>query len=148
MSIFLDLRHLNTDADAFAQEHPGGAQIILKYAGKDATGVYDPIHPPDALEKNLPMEKHLGPLNDDAAGALALAQESRPKTKDELRVEAALKQRLPLHRILSLTDMEVRRYSPRGDSTPLNVIFLGRSKEGLVAQGVVLLQFSKRRRDK
>lgn len=147
MSIFLDLRHLNTDADAFAQDHPGGAQIILKYAGKDATGVYDPIHPPDALEKNLPMEKHLGPLNDDAAGALALAQESRPKTKDELRVEAALKQRLPLHRILSLADMEVRRCPPHDDS-PFDVIFLGRSKESLVTQGVVLLQFSKRRRDK
>ncbi|KAF4605342.1 Cytochrome b5 domain-containing protein 1 [Pleurotus pulmonarius] len=94
------------DVTDFLRDHPGGAQIILKYAGKDATGVYDPIHPPDALEKNLPMEKHLGPLNDDAAGALALAQESRPKTKDELRVEAALKQRLPLHRILSLADME------------------------------------------
>ncbi|KAH0590571.1 hypothetical protein H2248_000711 [Termitomyces sp. 'cryptogamus'] len=94
------------DVTEFLHEHPGGASIILKYAGKDATDVYESIHPPDALKKNLPTSKHLGPLNSDAARAVAQAQESKLKTKDELRVEIALKQRPPLNRILSLADME------------------------------------------
>ncbi|KAK0486161.1 FMN-dependent dehydrogenase-domain-containing protein [Armillaria novae-zelandiae] len=38
----------------------GGSKIILKYAGKDATAEYEPIHPPDAITTNLPPEKHLG----------------------------------------------------------------------------------------
>lgn len=57
-------------------EHPGGSRIILKYAGKDATCVfqhfyhmtislpflsyseaYEPIHPPDAITTNLPTDK-------------------------------------------------------------------------------------------
>ena len=32
------------------QEHPGGRQIILKYAGRDATAAYMPVHPSDALK--------------------------------------------------------------------------------------------------
>ena len=33
------------DVTEFLDEHPGGAAIILKYGGKDATEEYDPIHP-------------------------------------------------------------------------------------------------------
>ncbi|KAG5654775.1 hypothetical protein H0H81_003783 [Sphagnurus paluster] len=94
------------DVTEFLNEHPGGSSIILKYAGRDATRAYTPIHPPDALEKNLPAEKHLGPLDSDAARLVRQAQENRKKTKDELRVEDAQKRRPPLSRILSLADME------------------------------------------
>ena len=62
------------------QEHPGGPKIILKYAvspyrleaggqgltilqGKDATEEYDPIHPPDTLDKYLDKSKHLGEVD-------------------------------------------------------------------------------------
>lgn len=89
------------------QEHPGGASIILKYAGRDATRAYEPIHPPDALNKNLPNSKHLGPLSSDAALVVTQAQHNRKKTKDELRVDKAQMQRPPLNRIISLADMEV-----------------------------------------
>ncbi|KAI0778046.1 FMN-dependent dehydrogenase-domain-containing protein [Trametes elegans] len=88
------------------QNHPGGAKIILKYAGKDATSAYEPIHPPDALDKNLPPEKHLGVLDSAAASAVKEAAQNRPKTKDELRVEAAHASKLPLSRMLSLRDIE------------------------------------------
>ncbi|KAJ7103392.1 FMN-dependent dehydrogenase-domain-containing protein [Mycena belliarum] len=94
------------DVTDFLQEHPGGAKIILKYAGRDATSAYEPIHPPDALAKNLPPSKHLGPLSETAAQSVAREQQTRKKTKDELRVEQALSQRPPLVRILSLADME------------------------------------------
>ncbi|UKZ73560.1 hypothetical protein TrVFT333_001207 [Trichoderma virens FT-333] len=33
------------DVTEFLPEHPGGEEIILKYAGKDATEEFDPIHP-------------------------------------------------------------------------------------------------------
>ncbi|ESK97375.1 mitochondrial cytochrome [Moniliophthora roreri MCA 2997] len=53
------------DVTEFLDDHPGGSKIILKYAGKDATQEYDPIHPPDAIITNLPPEKHLGPVELD-----------------------------------------------------------------------------------
>lgn len=88
------------------QEHPGGAKIILKYAGKDATAAYEPIHPPDALEKNLPSGKHLGALDASASQALTKASEERKKTQDELRVEKAMKERPPISRVLNTREME------------------------------------------
>ena len=91
------------------KEHPGGAEIILKYAGRDATSVYKPIHPLDALEKNLPLSKHLGPLTDKAIQIVAQDQQAVHKTRDALRVEHARKRMPPLNRILNLKDMEVRK---------------------------------------
>ncbi|KAH9946807.1 FMN-dependent dehydrogenase-domain-containing protein [Amylocystis lapponica] len=94
------------DVTDFLPNHPGGAKIILKYAGRDATAAYEPIHPPDALDKNLPPEKHLGQL--DTAGAFALKKEhdSRKKTQDEMRVEAAQAAKPRMNRILNLQEME------------------------------------------
>ncbi|KAI0639264.1 FMN-dependent dehydrogenase-domain-containing protein [Trametes polyzona] len=94
------------DVTEFLPDHPGGAKIILKYAGKDATSAYEPIHPPDALDKNLPPENHLGVLDSASATAVKEAAENRPKTKDELRVEAAQAAKPPLSRMLSLRDIE------------------------------------------
>ncbi|KAJ2905481.1 hypothetical protein MKZ38_005357 [Zalerion maritima] len=51
------------DVTEFLPEHPGGSKIILKYAGKDATEEFDPIHPPDTLDKYLPESKHKGPVD-------------------------------------------------------------------------------------
>ena len=79
----------------------------MKYAGKDATSAYEPIHPPDALEKNLPLEKHLGDIDSRSAQEIQQAKEERKKTKDELRMEKAQKERPPLSRILSGKEMEV-----------------------------------------
>ncbi|KAL8276641.1 hypothetical protein RQP46_010990 [Phenoliferia psychrophenolica] len=51
------------DLTEFAPSHPGGLKILLKYAGKDATEEYDPIHPPGTIEEALPKSKHLGPVD-------------------------------------------------------------------------------------
>ncbi|PYH86109.1 mitochondrial cytochrome b2 [Aspergillus uvarum CBS 121591] len=53
------------DVTNFLSDHPGGAKIILKLAGKDATEEYDPIHPPGLLEENLKPENFLGTVNAD-----------------------------------------------------------------------------------
>ncbi|CAG8982946.1 hypothetical protein HYALB_00003524 [Hymenoscyphus albidus] len=51
------------DVTEFLPEHPGGPKIILKYAGKDATEEFDPIHPPDTLDKYLDKSKHKGQVD-------------------------------------------------------------------------------------
>lgn len=82
-------------------EHPGGSRIILKYAGKDATEAYDPIHPPDAITSNLPKEKHLGAV--DPATIVKVVKEV---TEEDRRRETALAARPSLDEILNLHDFE------------------------------------------
>ncbi|PPQ89391.1 hypothetical protein CVT25_002209 [Psilocybe cyanescens] len=94
------------DVTEFLPEHPGGAAIILKYGGRDATSAYEPIHPPDALDKNLPASKHLGFLSSESVDTIRQERLKLKKTKDELRVEFARRRMPPLNRILSLPDME------------------------------------------
>ncbi|KAL4243141.1 cytochrome b5 family protein [Abortiporus biennis] len=94
------------DVTEFLSEHPGGSKIILKYAGKDATAAYEPIHPPDALEKNLPPQKHLGKLDSVSLDQLELARGHRKKTEDELRIEREQAAKPPINRILNLKQME------------------------------------------
>lgn len=70
------------DVTEFLPEHPGGQKIILKYAGKDATEEYEPIHPPDTLDKYLDKSKHLGPV--DMTSVVAETKEEDPDEKDRL----------------------------------------------------------------
>lgn len=58
------------DVTEFLLDHPGGAAVILRFAGQDATEEYDPIHPPGTIEKELPSDKILGKLvpSDGAPG--------------------------------------------------------------------------------
>ncbi|KXN89899.1 Cytochrome b2, mitochondrial [Leucoagaricus sp. SymC.cos] len=71
------------DVTDFLPEHPGGAKIILKYAGRDATAAYEPIHPPDALVKNLSPAKHLGPLSAEASQILTSQQNNHMEASRE-----------------------------------------------------------------
>ncbi|KAH8994428.1 FMN-dependent dehydrogenase-domain-containing protein [Lactarius akahatsu] len=89
------------DVTEFLDEHPGGSKIILKYAGKDATHEYEPIHPPNAIIDNLPREKHLGPIEEGTAEKIEvkITDEERARLQ---RVEA----RPPLAEILNLHDFE------------------------------------------
>ncbi|KZT34745.1 hypothetical protein SISSUDRAFT_1065055 [Sistotremastrum suecicum HHB10207 ss-3] len=90
------------DVTDFLPAHPGGSKIILKYAGKDATEAYEPIHPKGTLEEHLPKDKHLGPL----AAQDITEKKERPKTKDELRVEREQRMKPPISRMLSIRDLE------------------------------------------
>ncbi|KAF5354686.1 hypothetical protein D9756_005491 [Leucocoprinus leucothites] len=79
----------------------GGSRIILKYAGKDATQEYDPIHPPDAITNNLPPEKHLGPVDLDTVEKVEVKITDEEKARQQ---RAAAKP--PLDEILNLHDFE------------------------------------------
>ncbi|KAI0079840.1 glyoxylate dehydrogenase [Panus rudis PR-1116 ss-1] len=90
------------DVTDFLDEHPGGSKIILKYAGKDATEAYEPIHPPDAITTNLPPEKQLGVID-----ASTIVQTVKEVTEEEKRRQALLEARPPLDNILNMHDFEV-----------------------------------------
>ncbi|KZP10658.1 hypothetical protein FIBSPDRAFT_872351 [Athelia psychrophila] len=89
------------DVTEFLDDHPGGSKIILKYAGKDATHEYEPIHPPDAITTNLPIEKHLGSVD------LGTVEKVEVQITD---AEKARQERMalipPLEEILNLHDFE------------------------------------------
>lgn len=63
----------------FLPNHPGGTKIILRYAGKDATKKFDPIHPPDTLDKYLPEAKHLGQLEGSEPSPKKATSKAAPK---------------------------------------------------------------------
>lgn len=89
------------DVTEWLNEHPGGSKIILKYAGKDATEEYEPIHPPDAITENLPAEKHLGPVEKSSVKKVV-----KEVTEEERALETRMQARPPLSEILNLHDFE------------------------------------------
>lgn len=89
------------DVTEFLPEHPGGPKIILKYAGKDATEEYEPIHPPDTLDKYLDKEKHLGEVDMNT-----VQQEEKADDPDEQARQERI-QRMPiLEQCYNLMDFE------------------------------------------
>jgi hypothetical protein len=52
--------------------------------------------------------KRLGTLDDESINRLKESENNKVQTKDELRVEEALKNKPPLQRIVNVEDMEVR----------------------------------------
>ena len=51
------------DVTDFLSSHPGGARVILAYAGRDATAEFDPVHPPGTLEEHLSASQMLGDVD-------------------------------------------------------------------------------------
>ncbi|KAH7883293.1 FMN-dependent dehydrogenase-domain-containing protein [Phlebopus sp. FC_14] len=89
------------DVTDFLDDHSGGSKIILKYAGKDATKEYDPIHPPDAITTNLKPEKHLGLVDLDTVEKVEVTITDEERARQQ-RIAA----RPPLSEILNLHDFE------------------------------------------
>ncbi|KFL61961.1 uncharacterized protein TERG_12291 [Trichophyton rubrum CBS 118892] len=81
------------DVTDFLPEHPGGQQIILKYAGKDATAEFEPVHPPDTLDRYLDRTKHLGPVDmDTMEKQLAAADPDEEQRLERIRRMPSLDQ--------------------------------------------------------
>ncbi|CAD7069203.1 unnamed protein product [Tilletia caries] len=94
------------DVTDFLPDHPGGSKIILKYAGKDATEEYEPIHPPGTLQDNLPKDKLKGKV-DPATIPKEVATASAEK---KISAQEALEKNgeiPPLELCLNLYDFEV-----------------------------------------
>lgn len=89
------------DVTEFLPEHPGGPQIILKYAGKDATDQYEPIHPPDTLDKYLDKQKHLGEVD-----MSTVEQEEKEHDPEEEQRQERIKRMPILEQCYNLMDFE------------------------------------------
>ncbi|TKA32068.1 hypothetical protein B0A50_01315 [Salinomyces thailandicus] len=89
------------DVTEFLPEHPGGPKIILKYAGKDGTEQYEPIHPPDTLDKYLDKSKHLGEVDMNT-----VEKEEKEEDPEEIERQERI-QRMPiLEQCYNLMDFE------------------------------------------
>lgn len=89
------------DVTEFLPEHPGGMKIILKYAGKDATEEFEPIHPPDTLEKYLDKSKHLG-----AVDMTTVIKEVTAEDPEEKERQQRIKEMPLLEQCFNLLDFE------------------------------------------
>lgn len=89
------------DVTEFLPEHPGGPKIILKYAGKDATEEFDPIHPPDTLDKYLDKSKHLGDVDMGT-----VEKEEKEESPEERERQARIKRMPILEQCYNLMDFE------------------------------------------
>lgn len=48
------------DLTEFITKHPGGAAILLKNAGKDASGIFNRLHPINVIDTYMDQIKHIG----------------------------------------------------------------------------------------
>ncbi|PFH62689.1 hypothetical protein XA68_12367 [Ophiocordyceps unilateralis] len=90
------------DVTDFLPEHPGGQNVILEHAGKDATEEFNPIHPPDTLDKYLDRSKHLGPVDMDTVAVEA----SATYDPDEVDRQERVSQKPLLSQCYNLFDFE------------------------------------------
>ncbi|KAI3317288.1 mitochondrial cytochrome-like protein b2 [Xylariaceae sp. AK1471] len=67
------------DVTSYLSEHPGGAAILLKQGGSDATAEFRKIHSPDIL-KYLPEDACLGTLDAATRAALPISSASADST--------------------------------------------------------------------
>jgi L-lactate dehydrogenase (cytochrome) len=89
------------DVTDFLPEHPGGQKIILKYAGKDATEEFEPIHPPDTVDKYLDKSKHLGDVD-----MKTVRHEQKEEDSEERERQERIKRMPTLEQCFNLLDFE------------------------------------------
>ncbi|KAG0742635.1 hypothetical protein G6F62_005507 [Rhizopus arrhizus] len=100
------------DLTQFLPEHPGGQRIILKYAGKDATDAFDPIHPPDIIQRFLPPEVLKGEIDPKA-----LAGIEKVETEEDKRIKKARESMPRLDEMYNSFDFEaVAKTVMKGDA--------------------------------
>jgi len=105
------------DLTKFGRVHPGGANLIYDNAGKDATALFDPIHPKDIMDKLLKPSLTMGVVDPATIKEEHIAKPPAPKEKPkkaaakpaggqavELEVEEFVKP--PLAAMLNTFDFE------------------------------------------
>ncbi|KAJ5484984.1 hypothetical protein N7539_004972 [Penicillium diatomitis] len=90
------------DVTNFLDEHPGGANIILKYAGRDATEAYSTVHAPSVLRSNLASELLKGELDEST-----IDKDWLKPPPSENRQVVVRHEKPPLETLINAHDFEV-----------------------------------------
>lgn len=91
------------DVSSFAPEHPGGASLLLKYAGRDATKAYAEYHAPNLVKDSLPLDCFKGNLDRSTITAEWSHESTIPSNQSQA---AASHEKPPLHTIINSYDFE------------------------------------------
>jgi L-lactate dehydrogenase (cytochrome) len=84
------------DATDFLGQHPGGANLILKIAGKDASDEYELFHSPDLVRETLGLNARKGTIDVSTIPKL----DRRPEPKAEAKKSP------PLSSMINVNDFE------------------------------------------
>jgi L-lactate dehydrogenase (cytochrome) len=87
------------DVTDFLNSHPGGVNSILRWAGKDATEEYEPLHPAGTIERYLPRQCQLGPIDLSTLPAVATVSNEAPQQPESVV--------MPLPTVMNLDDFEI-----------------------------------------
>ncbi|KAL2867416.1 FMN-dependent alpha-hydroxy acid dehydrogenase [Aspergillus lucknowensis] len=90
------------DLTSFAKEHPGGASVILKYAGRDATDAFLEVHAASIIRENLSTESFKGNLD----RTTITPEWNQPTETEQLQPKASRNAKPPLHSLLNSYDFE------------------------------------------
>lgn len=106
------------DVSQFLSKHPGGAKIICKLAGKDATAQFDRFHGVSILQSYIYDKSIIEIGSLDAAATAAVAASAADATRKEVEDEEsvidkyepqrmiALQNKPPLNEVMNLYDFE------------------------------------------
>ncbi|CDK27187.1 unnamed protein product [Kuraishia capsulata CBS 1993] len=85
------------DLSGFARKHPGGTNPILKYAGSDASRIFNSLHAPGLIATALTPDLVVGEYLDSGDETTDL---------EELEKQESMSNKPPLSRIFNLNDFE------------------------------------------
>jgi L-lactate dehydrogenase (cytochrome) len=90
------------DITDFAPNHPGGADIIHRHAGLDASSSYNTVHSPSLISKKLGAKKRKGNLDKSAKNSALLKPQPTEGAQPELEIGA----KPPLSSLINSHDFE------------------------------------------
>lgn len=91
------------DVTSFLSEHPAGAAVILKQAGKDATAAFEPFHASDIIDRmGLEDRLRIGVYDGSGSGAAAAVAPA-----EEVATSGSKFVKPSLDRILNVHEFEV-----------------------------------------
>jgi len=101
---------------------------ILKYAGRDATAVFEPYHPSDTLQKYMKPDQNIGLLSEPASPVehVTSRENQKPVVSDVVSKQITVK----LRSIINIMDFELaasQNLPPRSYACKFEILFLGKT---------------------
>ncbi|ODV98562.1 hypothetical protein PACTADRAFT_1032 [Pachysolen tannophilus NRRL Y-2460] len=90
------------DITEFLGNHPGGASVLLKYAGRDATEIFSKIHSMDVIARRLSTSDCIGEL----VGSFPKVEEEEETVKEFIGTRNLENGVPPISAIFNLSDFE------------------------------------------